>query len=33
VIFRIDSKTGALSATGQILNIPSPVSLKFSRLD
>ncbi len=33
VVFRIDPRTGALGATGQILNVPSPVSLKFVRID
>ncbi len=29
VIFRIDQKTGRLSATGQKLDVPSPVCVKF----
>ena len=29
VIFRIDQKTGGLTPTGKILNVPSPVSLRF----
>jgi 6-phosphogluconolactonase len=29
VIFRIDQKTGGLTPTGKVLNVPSPVSLRF----
>ncbi|HET9409631.1 MAG TPA: lactonase family protein [Candidatus Sulfotelmatobacter sp.] len=29
VIFRIDQKTGRLTATGQVLDVPSPVCVKF----
>ena len=32
VIFRIHPKTGALTATGQVLQAASPVSLKFVRV-
>jgi 6-phosphogluconolactonase len=30
VVFRIDQKTGRLSSTGQIAEVPSPVCLKFT---
>ena len=29
VVFRIEEKTGALTQTGQVLKVPSPVSLRF----
>ncbi len=29
VTFRIDPQTGGLTSTGQVLNVPSPVSLRF----
>ena len=29
VVFRIDQKTGHLTATGQVIDVPSPVDLKF----
>ena len=29
VIFRIDAQTGRLTPTGQVLDVPSPVSVKF----
>ncbi len=33
VVFRIDPKTGRLTATGQVLEIPSPVCLLFVPMD
>lgn len=33
VIFRIDQKTGHLTATGQVLDVPSPVCVKFVKAD
>ncbi len=33
VVFRIDPKTGRLTATGQVLEIPSPVCLLFVPID
>jgi 6-phosphogluconolactonase len=33
VMFRIDPNTGALKAGGQVLHVPSPVSLKFVRVE
>ncbi|MGH9958325.1 MAG: hypothetical protein ACREBC_14530 [Pyrinomonadaceae bacterium] len=30
VTFRIDSRTGRLTATGQVVEIPTPVCLKFT---
>ena len=30
VVFRLDQKTGRLSATGQTAEVPSPVCLKFT---
>ena len=30
VVFRLDQKTGRLSATGQVAEVPSPVCLKFT---
>jgi len=33
VVFRIDQKTGRLSATGKILDVGSPVDLKFLKID
>ena len=33
VVFRIDPKTGRLTATGQVLEIPSPVCLVFVPMD
>lgn len=32
VIFRIDAKTGSLTPTGKVLNVPSPVCVKFLSL-
>jgi 6-phosphogluconolactonase len=29
IVFRIDAKTGKLAPTGQVLQVPAPVSLKF----
>ena len=33
VVFRIDAKTGRLTPTGQILDVASPVCIKFLRVD
>jgi 6-phosphogluconolactonase len=33
VVFRIDPQTGKLTATGQVLTVPSPVSLRFVAVD
>ncbi len=33
VVFRIDAKTGGLTATGQALDVGSPVCVKFLRID
>jgi 6-phosphogluconolactonase len=33
VMFRIDPNTGALKASGQVLHVPSPVSLKLVRVE
>jgi 6-phosphogluconolactonase len=33
VVFRIDEKTGHLTATGQVLDVGSPVCLKFLKVD
>lgn len=33
VIFRIDPETGRLTSTGQVLNVPSPVCLKFVAIE
>jgi len=33
VVFRIDPKTGRLSATGKVLDVGSPVDLKFLKID
>ena len=33
VVFRIDAKTGRLTPTGQVLDVPSPVCVKFLKLD
>ena len=33
VVFRIDQKTGKLTSTGKVINVPSPVCVKFLRLD
>jgi 6-phosphogluconolactonase len=33
VIFRIDQKTGHLSASGEVLEVPSPVCVKFLKID
>jgi len=33
VVFRIDQKTGKLTPTGKVLDVPSPVCLKFLSLD
>ena len=33
VVFRIDAKTGRLTPTGQVLNVPSPVCVKFSKVE
>jgi 6-phosphogluconolactonase len=33
VVFRIDTKTGKLTPTGQVLQVPAPVSLKFVPAD
>ena len=33
VIFRIDAKTGHLAATGQVLDVGSPVCLKFLKIE
>ena len=33
VIFRIDQKTGRLTATGQVLEVGSPVCVKFLKED
>jgi 6-phosphogluconolactonase len=30
VVFRRDQKTGRLSSTGQVAQVPSPVCLKFT---
>ena len=30
VVFRLDQKTGRLSSTGQVVEVPSPVCLKFT---
>jgi 6-phosphogluconolactonase len=32
VIFRINSQTGRLTPTGQIITVPSPVCVKFVAL-
>jgi 6-phosphogluconolactonase len=32
VVFRVDQKTGGLSSTGQVVEVPSPVCLKFTAL-
>lgn len=33
VIFRIDQKTGRLTPTGKVLEVPSPVCVKFLKID
>jgi 6-phosphogluconolactonase len=33
VIFRIDAKTGKLTPTGQVLDVPAPVCVKFLAID
>jgi 6-phosphogluconolactonase len=33
VVFRIEEKTGRLSPTGKVLNVPSPVCVKFLKVD
>jgi 6-phosphogluconolactonase len=33
VVFRIDQKTGRLTATGQVLDVTSPVCIKFLKVD
>ena len=33
VIFRIDQKTGQLSPSGEVLEVPSPVCVKFLKID
>ncbi len=33
VVFRIDEKTGHLTATGQVINVPSPICVKFLKVD
>ena len=33
VVFRIDQETGRLTSTGQVLNVPSPVFLKFVAIE
>jgi 6-phosphogluconolactonase len=33
VLFRIDAKTGHLTPTGQVLEVPSPVCVKFLKID
>ncbi len=33
VVFRIDANTGRLTPTGQVLNVSSPVCIKFLRID
>jgi 6-phosphogluconolactonase len=33
VVFRIDARTGRLTATGQVLEVPTPVYVKFVALD
>ena len=33
VVFRIDEKTGKLAPTGQVLDVPSPVCVKFLRVE
>ena len=33
VVFRIEEKTGRLSPTGNVLNVPSPVCVKFLKVD
>ena len=30
VVFRLDQKTGRLNSTGQVVEVPSPVCLKFT---
>jgi len=32
MIFKIDKKTGHLTPTGQVRDVPSPVSIKFVAL-
>jgi 6-phosphogluconolactonase len=31
VVFRLDQRTGRLTATGQAAQVPSPVCLKFTK--
>ncbi len=33
VVFRIDQETGRLTSTGQVLNVPSPVCVKFVAIE
>jgi 6-phosphogluconolactonase len=33
VVFRIDEKTGKLTPTGKVLNVPSPVCVKFLKVE
>jgi 6-phosphogluconolactonase len=33
VVFRIDAKTGKLTPTGQVLEVPAPVCLRFVPVD
>jgi 6-phosphogluconolactonase len=33
VVFRIDAKTGRLTPTGQVLDVPSPVCVKFLKVE
>ena len=33
VIFRIDGKSGKLTPTGQVLDVPAPVCVKFLAID
>jgi len=33
VVFRIDDKTGRLTPTGKVLNVPSPVCVKFLKVE
>jgi 6-phosphogluconolactonase len=32
-VFRIDPKSGKLTSTGQVQNVPAPVCIKFMPLD